>query len=90
MSLLSDIRFFTKKYIKNQIIVVAIAYIIYSLIVRYTKPETKAESLKDITEKGTKALFYDDKLKKYILVDKSNGDVWSHSSKEPLLKLMEA
>ena len=46
------------------------------------------ESVSMEKETEDKALFYDDKVKKWILVDKRTFDVWSADSKDKLLAVM--
>lgn len=87
MSLLSDIKFFLKKWIKNPVIVAAIAYTIYRLLTRYAKKESFAESIKVIKRNGDKAVIYDDKVKKYILVNHDIG-IYSDNKPDKLLKML--
>ena len=89
MSLLTDIRFFLKKFIKNPIIMGAIAYTFYMIITKHAKKEAFAESIK-VIKKGSKgrAVIYDDKVGKYILVDHDKG-IFSDSKPDKLLKMLE-
>lgn len=88
MSLLSDIKFFLKKFFKNPVLVAAVAYTIYVLITKYMKKEAFAESIKVIKKSGNKSVIYDDKLNKYILVDHEKG-VYSDDKPDKLLKMLE-
>ena len=87
ISLLSDIRFFLKKFLKNPILAAAVAYTIYVLLTRYLKKEAFAESIKVIKKSGNKAVIYDDTIKKYILVD-HNKDIYSAKKPDKLLKML--
>jgi len=84
---LSDIKFFLRKFLKNPIVIGAVAYTIYMLITQYTKKEAFAESIKIIKKSGNKAVIYDDKLKKYILVDHQNG-IYSADKPDKLMGLL--
>ncbi len=87
MSLLSDIRFFLKKFLKNPILVAAVAYTIYTLLTKYAKKEAFAESIKVIKKNGDKTVIYDDTINKYILID-HNKDIFSASKPDKLLKML--
>jgi len=84
MSLLSDLKFVIKKYLKNPILVAAVAYTMYMLLTKYSKKEAFAESIKVIEKKGNISIIYDDKLKKYILVDHEGKGVYSANSLDKL------
>ena len=85
MSILSDSRFFVKRYVKNPIIVAAISFMLYKWLNRYIKTESLAESIKVLEVKGSKSLIFDDKTKKYIVVDTQSQDVFS-SDKEDVAR----
>jgi len=88
MSLLSDIRFFSKKFIKNPILLGAVAYTIYVLLSKHMKKESLlAESITIVEQKDGRAVIYDDTVKKYILVD-HDGGVYSSDEPESLLKML--
>jgi hypothetical protein len=89
MSLLSDLRLVFGKYINNPILIGALAYFAYRFITKYQKKEMMAESMKVLKVQGTKSLFYDDKVKQYILLDAATQDVYSSDKPEGLQKLME-
>lgn len=89
MSLLSDIKFFVRKYLSNPVLVIAIAYIIYKIINKYTKKECFSESLAVVNQKNNKVVLYDDKLKKYIFVDNSNFEVYSADKPDKLVAKLE-
>lgn len=87
MSMLSDIKFFLKKFLKNPILISATAYIIYRMLTKYTKKESFAESIKIIKTKGNRHVIYDDKVQKYILID-DDLNVFSSDSKDEVLKAL--
>ncbi len=87
MSMLTDLKFMIKKYIKNPVLIAAISYTIYVLINKYVKKEAFAESIKVIKSKGVKAVIYDDKVKKYILIDHEKG-IYSDDNPDRLLKML--
>lgn len=87
MSLLSDVRFFLKKHLKNPVILGAIAYIIYMMINKHQKKESLQESVKVIKSKGSRTVIFDDATKKYILVD-FTGEVFSSNKPDKLLKML--
>jgi len=87
ISMLSDVKFFLKKFLKNPVLISAVAFTIYMLINRYVKKEAFAESIKVIEKSGDRYIIYDDKIKKYILVD-HNKNVFSADSPEKLRKLL--
>ena len=87
MSMLSDIKFFLKKFLKNPIIIAAVGYTVYMILNQYQKKEAFAESIKVIKKNGDKAVIYDDKIKKYILVDHQKG-VYSDNKPDKLLGML--
>lgn len=87
MSMLSDIKFFLKKFLKNPVLISAVAVTIYMLLTKYSKKEALAESIKIVKKSGNKMIVYDDKLNKYILVDHS-GDIYSADKPDKLLRML--
>ena len=87
MSQLSDIRFFLKKFLKNPVLIAAVAYSIYTIINQYQKKEAFAESIKVLKRNGNKAVIYDDSTKKYILVDHEKG-IYSDDTPDKLVKMI--
>lgn len=89
MSLLSDIKFFLKKYFKNPAIITAIAYIIYKHITNRMKKEQRQESIVIVQEHDKKTLLFDDNINKYILLGHSPEEpILSSEDKNQLLTLM--
>lgn len=87
MSLLTDIKFFLGKYLKNPVIVSAITIIVYIYLKKYLKQEGFSDNTKIIKQKGSLILFFDSKLNKYILT--GGDDIYSSDKPEPLMKMME-
>ena len=87
MSLLSDIKFFVRKFLKNPAIVTAVAVTIYVILSKYIKKESFAESVKVVKQQNGKMVIYDDKLKKYILVDHDKG-IYSDDKPDKLLRML--
>lgn len=89
MSLLSDIRNFLKRYLKNPILVTAISYIIYRLLQKYLLKENLAESIV-VKKKGKVSdIIYDTSTKKYILVKKNGEEIWSADDMSSLESKLE-
>lgn len=84
VSLLSDIKFLIKKYIKNPIIIIAGAYLLYRFINSQTKKEYFCESIKVIDEENN--VIYDENSKKFIMI--KDNRVFSSDKKEDLLKMV--
>lgn len=84
MSMMSDIKFLVKKYLKNPVLVAAAAYLLYKSMNKWLKKESFAESIQVIEDDDKKphAIIYDDKLKKYILI--CNNKVYSSEDKDEL------
>ncbi len=86
ISLLSDIKFFLKKYLKNPAIISAVAYIIYNILTQYMKKEGYAESISVLKQSDKYNLIYDTKLNKYILIaDK----IYSSESEEDMKQFIK-
>jgi len=88
ISLLTDAKFLAKKYLKNPVLVVAAAYLLYKFINKHLKKECLSESTKVIekTQKGD--IIYDNSSKKFILVS-HNHDIYSASSLDSLKRLIK-
>lgn len=84
MSLLSDARFFLKKYIKNPVVRGAIAYMVYKLITHHTKKETLVESIRVVEDDRKYTIIYDDSIRKFILMDNHNLDVFSSTDEQEI------
>ena len=68
MSLLSDIKLLIKKYIKNPVLVIAGAYILWKFINAQRKKENFCESVRIVKEIGGNSIIFDEKTKKYVLM----------------------
>jgi hypothetical protein len=89
MSLLSDIKFFLKKYLKNPVLVTAVAYTVYKLLTKYSKKEAFAESIKVVKKSDKGEVIYDDKLKTYIFIDAKGHDVFHTPNKDKIMRLLK-
>ncbi|MDD3085464.1 MAG: hypothetical protein PHU32_06290 [Candidatus ainarchaeum sp.] len=76
MSLLTEIKRFISKWIKNPIVLAAIAYIIYKTLQKYIKSESinlnknKIENIHILQKSNKEEVIYDTNTKMYIkLVD---------------------
>lgn len=88
MSILSDIKFLLKKFIKNPILVTAGAYLLWRFVNNHTgKKEAFSESIKVIKDNGKQSIIYDTKLKKYVLI-RGNLRVFSSDSLEDIEKMI--
>lgn len=70
MSLLSDIKFLIRKYVKNPFIITAGAYLLWRYIQKQkkkSKKENLIESIKVIEDSDKYQIIYDKNLNKYIL-----------------------
>jgi len=88
MSLLTDIKFFTKKYLKNPVLVAAASYMLYKYINTHMKKEGMAESVKLVKKSQKGEIIYDDSIKKYIFIDPHNHEVFSHADIKALETLL--
>jgi len=88
VSLLTDAKFFIKKYLKNPILVAALAYLIYRFVNKHLKKECLSESTKVIERTPNGDVIYDDSSKKFILVS-HNYDIYSASTLDGLKRLMK-
>lgn len=76
MSRLSDIKHFLKKYFKNPVVAVAVAYLIYRIMTKKLKKESLMESIKVISTNNNYEIIFDDTINKYILIDTKTHDVF--------------
>lgn len=88
MSLLSDIKFFLKRYLKNPIIVSAVAYIVYKQLTKHLKKESLAESIKVVQSSEKGEVIFDDKIGTYIFIDKHGNDIYHSPSKDKILRML--
>lgn len=89
MSLLSDIKFFLKKYLKNPVLVSAGAYFLYKYLTKYLKKENLTEKIRiveDIEDKDY-SIIEDMDTGKFVLLKGIN--VWSADSLEELRDFAE-
>jgi hypothetical protein len=84
MSLLSDIKLLLSRYLKNPVLVIAGAYILWKFI-NYQKNKNKKEFLSERIIVYEKDIIFDKKLNKYILI--KNNRVFSSDKKEDLINL---
>jgi hypothetical protein len=84
MSLLSDIKLLLSRYLKNHVLVIAGAYILWKFI-NYQKNKNKKEFLSERIIVYEKDIIFDKKLNKYILI--KNNRVFSSDKKEDLINL---
>lgn len=71
MSMFEDLKVFLKKFIKNPIVIAAVAYIIYNILKKYIKTECVEinNSVKVVEKCGTKEVLYDNDSKMHALID---------------------
>lgn len=71
MSMFEDLKVFLKKFIKNPIVIAAVAYIIYNILKKYIKTECieTNNSVKAVEKCGTKEVLYDEDSKMHVLID---------------------
>jgi protoheme ferro-lyase len=69
--MLEDIKSFLKKFIKNPIVIAAVAYIIYNILRKYVKSESisSMDSIKVIEKVGNKEVIYDIDSKMHALIE---------------------
>ena len=89
MSLLSDVRFFLRKYLKNPVVVAALSYVVYRLLNKHLKKESFAERVDVIKKKGTTELIYDTELQKYIIIKNNGEEVYSSTDKNTAIQFLE-
>lgn len=82
MSLLSEARFFVKKFFKNPLLVTTISFLIYRMLNKYKKKSEKEafallESIKVIKEENNKIIIFDRDTKMYILTDEAGNEIWA-------------
>ena len=84
MSLLGEIKYFLKRYLKNPILVAAAAYLIYRYLSKYLKKESFVEKIKVIRDEDTEehSIIQDVDTGKFILIRGVN--VWSADTREEL------
>jgi hypothetical protein len=90
MSLLTDIRFLIKKYIKNPVIIIAGAYLLWRFINKHkqkTNKENFMEKVKVIEDSDKYQILYDKDLNKYIL--HLNGRVFSSDDLDKLKRMVK-
>jgi hypothetical protein len=90
MSLLSDIKYFLRKYLNNPVIIVVGAYLVWKFIInqKETKKENinnsviLLESIKIVEENNDLkySIIFDTKLNKYILILNSGKNIYSSSN----------
>jgi len=88
MSLLSDIKFFLKKYLKNPIVVVGVAYVVYKLLTKHTKKEAMMESITVVKSSPNGEVIFDDKLQLYLFIDVTGKDIMHSPNKDKILRLL--
>ena len=86
MSLLGDVKFLIKKYIKNPVLIAVGAYILWKFIQKQKKKESLVESIKIIDKEND--IFYDNNLNKYIYINKQSK-VFSSDSLEDLKRMVK-
>jgi len=66
-----DLKVFLKKFIKNPIVIAAVAYIVYNILKKYIKSEDvdTNNSVKVVEKCGTKEVLYDTDSKMHVLID---------------------
>lgn len=71
MSMFEDLKVFLKKFIKNPIVIAAVAYIVYNILKKYIKSEDvdTNNSVKVVEKCGTKEVLYDADSKMHVLID---------------------
>ncbi len=71
MSMFEDLKVFLKKFIKNPIVIAAVAYIVYNILKKYIKSEAvnTNNSVKVVEKCGTKEVLYDADSKMHVLID---------------------
>ncbi len=70
MSLFEDIKRFVSKWIRNPVVVVAVAYIIYKTLSNYVKSESIGkEKVKKVQQVGSDEVIYDEDTKMYIRIN---------------------
>ena len=71
MSMFEDLKVFLKKFIKNPIVIAAVAYIVYNILKKYIKTEDvdTNNSVKVVEKCGTKEVLYDTDSKMHVLID---------------------
>jgi len=90
MSLLSDIKNLLKKYLKNPVIVVAGAYLLWRYINKQkkkTQQEWLSERITILEDKNNYSLIFDDRINKYILI--YNDRVFSSNNVDKLRDMLK-
>jgi hypothetical protein len=86
MSLLADVKFLLKKYLKNPVLVAMGGYLLWRFVQKHKKKEGFIESIKVIEDNKKYQLIFDSSTNKYILY--LGGRVFSAANKEDLLKMV--
>lgn len=88
MSLLSDIKQFLGRYLKNRALIIAGAYILYRYITKHKKKEGFSERVDviDDTDETPYSIIYDNRTQKYIMI--YNDRVFSADNEEDLYKMI--
>lgn len=70
MSLFEDIKGFVSKWIRNPVVRVAVAYIVYKTLSNYVKSESIGmEKIKKVQQVGSDEVIYDEDTKMYIRIN---------------------
>ena len=87
MSLLSDIKNFLKKYIKNPRLVTIGAYLLWRYIKKQQKKESFMEAIKVVEDKPKYQIIYDTNENVYLL--HYNDKVFSSDDKNKLKRMVK-
>lgn len=92
MSLLSDIKNLLQKYLKNPVLVIAGAYILWKFINKQkgkNKESWLSERIQilDDEDKNDYSIIYDERTKKFVLIYKDR--VFSSDNKEDLMRMVK-